>query len=279
MNKRIGEILKACGLKNYGFCRFEDAGELLPTRNIKQIPQNAASIIAVLFPYKIPYEGERNLSLYCIGKDYHTIVTDKLNAACRQLKNEFPKQTFAAFCDNSPIREVKAAYESGLGFLGKNSMIIHPKYGSFCFIGEIVTDLPLPSYSHPLGFCKNCGACLKACGSGALKTGKDGEDYLLDRELCLSWVMQQKGELSEAQKNQMRKNALVWGCDTCNLVCPMNKDAEFSDIEEFYTSPLPYLTEQNVRECSERAYGYKGEKILLRNLGIIYGDSDNNNGK
>lgn len=278
MNGKISEILNTCGLSVFGFCRFEDAGEPLNTRNACLIPKGAKSVITILFPYKIPVDDKRNLSLYCIGKDYHSIVMDRLSLVCDKLKCQFPDEEFAAFCDNSPIREVRAAYMSGLGFLGKNSLLINRRFGSYCFIGEIVCTLSFKEYGTPLGSCINCKACLNNCVGGALRNS-GGEVYLLDRQNCLSAITQKKGELSQAEMALIKKGGLVWGCDKCSSVCPMNMGAEDSDIEEFYIDPLPFLTRENVSQSSERAYGYKGEKILLRNLGIIYGENDNNNGK
>lgn len=276
MKEKISEIIRNEGLSEFGFCSFSDAGEILNTRNATKIPQNAKSIITILFPYKVPVDERRNLSLYCIGKDYHDIVLSFLNRICDKLKEEFNEEEFVSFCDNSPIREVNAAYMSGLGFLGKNSLLINRKFGSYCFIGEIVTTLEFNSYSAPLGSCINCGACLNNCVGGALKnTG--GDVYILDKESCLSAITQKKGDLSEKQVSLIKKGALVWGCDKCSTVCPMNMGAEDSNINEFYLSPLPYLTRENISECKDRAYGYKGEKILLRNIGIIYGEDGNNN--
>ncbi len=277
MNKIIGKTLEGLSLEIYGFCKFSDVGEPLPTRNRDKIPQNAKTIISLLFPYRIEHKGRRNLSLYCTGLDYHDIVIKKLELACKKLKEIFPQNSFVPFCDNSPIREVVAAYKSALGFLGKNGLIIHPKFGSYCFIGEIVTDLELDEYSSPLGFCIGCGMCAQKCVGGALSKDKNRDVFVLEREKCLSFITQKKGELSSEQKKAMQKGGLVWGCDGCSLACPMNEGAQYSSIAEFYQSPLPYLTEKTVSEAAERSYGYKGEKILLRNLGIIGGDDGNNN--
>ncbi|MBQ7799336.1 MAG: DUF1730 domain-containing protein [Oscillospiraceae bacterium] len=278
MEGKIGKIFEKHGLSIYGFCRFDALSEPLKTRNACLIPKKAKSVMTFLFPYKTPVACERNLSLYCIGLDYHTIIQSKLSAVCSELSELFPQNEFVSFCDNSPIHETHAAYLSGLGYLGKNSLIIHRKYGSFCFIGEIVTDLELPSYSSPLGSCIGCGACLKACAGGALKIA-DGQVYLLDKENCLSYITQKKGALTEKQADLISKNGLVWGCDNCSIYCPMNKGAEDTYIDEFYLSPKPLLTEQNIDNISERAYAYKGKEILLRNLGIIGQKSGNNNGK
>lgn len=278
MKGKISKIFEKHALNIYGFCRFDALPAPFNTRNARLIPENAKTVITFLFPYKTPAPADRNLSLYCIGLDYHSIISNKLSAVCEDLQVCFPQNAFVSFCDNSPIVETQAAYLSGLGYLGRNSLIIHRKYGSFCFIGEIVTDLELSSYSSPLGFCLGCGACLDACAGGALKIS-DSEVYLLDKENCLSHITQKKGVLTENQTDLVAKNGLVWGCDTCSLVCPMNERAEDTYIDEFYLSQMPVLSEQNIDDIDERAYAYKGKEILLRNLGIIGQKGGNNNGK
>ena len=278
MKGKIAKIIEKHAVYDYGFCRFDALPAPFNTRNARLIPENAKTVITFLFPYKTPVNEARNLSLYCIGLDYHNIISDKLSAICRDLEGAFPQNSFAHFCDNSPIHETLAAYQSGLGYLGKNSLIISKKYGSYCFIGEIVTDLELDSYSAPLGSCIGCGACLKACAGGALKVS-GGEVYLLEKGSCLSFITQKKGALTESEALAIKKGGLVWGCDVCSLVCPMNKGAQDTYIDEFYLSPKPLLTEQNVSDISERAYAYKGKEILLRNLGIINENGGNNNEK
>ncbi len=278
MKGKIAEIIEKHAIYEYGFCHFDALPAPFNTRNARLIPQNAKTVITFLFPYKTPVSRERNLSLYCIGLDYHNIITGRLSNICKDLQAFFPKNNFVHFCDNSPIHETHAAYLSGLGYLGKNSLIISKKYGSYCFIGEIVTDLELSSYSSPLGSCIGCGACLDACAGGALKIS-DGEVYLLDKQNCLSHITQKKGTLTETEAALIKKGGLVWGCDICSLVCPMNKCAENTYIEEFYLSQMPTLSEQNINDIDSRAYAYKGKEILIRNIGIIDSKDGNNREK
>lgn len=276
MNYDVRSVLDSLDFSIYGFCRFCDVLPLLNVKSRQRIPDNAKSIITFLFPYKVNCNQKRNLSLYCIGKDYHNIISNKLNKACESLKATFPQNNFEAFCDISPINEVKAAYLSGLGVLGKNGLIINKKYGSYCFIGEIVTDLELYEYSVPLGFCIGCNKCQNSCISGALKDVK-GKTFTLDLNLCVSAITQKKGELSQNEVSLVKKGGLVWGCDVCSDVCPMNKAAEQTNIKEFYSDLLFNLTEQNLNGISDRAYFYKGKNTLLRNLGIINPKADKNN--
>lgn len=269
MQSKISEILKKNSCEIFGFCRFDDVLPLLEVRSRSRIPENAKSVITILFPYFTEIPKERNLSLYCIGRDYHTIISNKLKELVDELALIFPENHFEPFCDISPINEVKAAYLSGLGMLGRNNLLINEKYGSHVFIGEIVTDLEIKEVGSPLGFCITCGKCIIGCPSSALKFRGSGETFSLDTELCLSALTQKKGELTDAERELIREGGLVWGCDQCSLVCPLNKSAAPTPIEEFYASPLSVLTEDNLDECKDRAYGYKGKAILLRNLGII----------
>ena len=177
MTSAFTKIFEKHSLKEYGFCQFDALPAPFNTRNAHLIPQNAKTVITLLFPYKTPAPKKRNLSLYCIGLDYHNIISNILSAVCEDLRELYPQNSFVPFCDNSPIHETQAAYLSGLGYLGKNSLIISKKYGSYCFIGEIVTDLELPCRSVPLGSCIGCGKCLDACAGGALKKS-DGQVYL-----------------------------------------------------------------------------------------------------
>lgn len=277
--ERISDFVKLQGFELFGFCKFSNDLVKFQTKNKAQLPQNSKSIITFLFPYNIDFNSERNVSLYCIGKDYHTIIKDKLDALCQKLSEKFPQNAFCSFCDVSPIDEVRAAYLSGLGVLGKNSLLINQKYGSYCFIGEIVTDLELTGEALPLGCCISCGKCSNACFSNALKKG-DGGVFTLDTSLCLSSLTQNKKELNQNEKDLIKKGGLVWGCDLCQLACPLNSNAQKSPIKEFYTSLQPKITEESLNSpIKDRAYGYKGKNILKRNLCIIEQKSVNTTDK
>ena len=261
MQSKINEILSEYEL--FGFCRYSSLGKPFQNSALKRLPQEAKTVITFLFPYKTEYEGKRNLSRYCIGEDYHDIIINKLKTTCLKLKEAFPEHSFEPFSDISPINEVLAAYNSGLGFFGKNTLLINQKYGSYCFIGEIITTLEIEALSTPLGSCLNCGLCEKNCPTLALS------DSLLNTSLCLSAITQKKGELTEFDEEKIREGGLVWGCDRCSDVCPMNKNAKNTEISEFTKNLMPYLDEEGIALSKSRAYGYKGQALLKRNLGII----------
>lgn len=247
----------------WGICRFADIeASLIECRAKSRLPENAASIIVACFPYLLPEEEykDSNISKYAVVTDYHDVALGRLRKACETLSEVFPENTFAPFADNSPVPEVRAACLSGLGVRGMNSLLITEKYGSYVFIGEIVTDVEFDYDEHAENPCIKCGKCIKACPSSAIK------ENCFDRTLCLSEITQKKGELSGKETALMKDCGCVWGCDICQDICPMNKNAAFTEIEEFISSAVPHVSEG----CSldGRAYEWRGRKVIERNIAI-----------
>ena len=155
-----------------GVCSFNDLkNNLFECRAKNRIPKDAKSVIVYLFPYYLgeEYYKNSNISKYAVPDDYHRICGEYLEKTVLYLREEYPGNTFEYFCDNSPIDEVKAACLSGLGVKGENSLLINEIYGSFCFIGEIVTDSDIPVEKREIANCLKCGLCEKKCINNALK--------------------------------------------------------------------------------------------------------------
>lgn len=247
-----------------GICPFSAvAKRLLPCRNAARLPEKAVSVICVLFPYYLgePFYAGSNISRYAVSADYHTVAEEILTRGVERLRALYPDGTFAAFCDNSPIPEVSAAVAAGLGVRGWNGLLLNPTYGSYCFIGEIVTDIPLPLSQPSDGGCLRCGACRRGCPVGALsETG-------LDRERCLSSVTQKKGTLTEEQRRQIARSGCAWGCDKCQTVCPMNAHAAKTPLAVFAETAVPIAVPG--ADIRDRAYAWRGEKVIARNLEIL----------
>ncbi len=251
----IINIMSTNNMPYISFCDFDFVKDkLLPCRKIKEIPQNAKSIIMAVFPYKVKEKAPKGISRYAAVPDYHSVCHKLLNTAATQLKERFPQNEFSAFIDNSPIPEVAAAAHSGLGMLGKNGLLLHEKYGSFVFIGEIVTDLELlPDKGGKK--CLDCGQCSKACPTKLCK------------EDCLSAVNQQKKPLNGQQIEQIKKSGYIWGCDICSEVCPMNRNVPITYIKEFTDG---YRDEYIHGESSEnRAYAWRGVEVIERNAKLF----------
>ena len=247
----------------WGVCSFDKIKEnLIECRAKSRIPQNAKSVIVVCFPYLLSEENYKNanISKYAVVTDYHTVAINRLDSAIKKLKELFPHEEFAAFADNSPVPEVSAACTAGLGVRGLNTLLITEKYGSYVFIGEIVTTLAIESTDLAEKPCSGCKKCVEACPTGAISS--DG----FKKSLCLSEITQKKGELSEKEKEFMIQCGCVWGCDICQDVCPMNKNAATTEIHEFISAPIPYVREGCALD--NRAYEWRGRKVIERNISL-----------
>ncbi len=247
----------------FGICPFEKIKDnLIDCRAKSRLPENPETVIVACFPYLLndsAYEN-RNISKYAVVTDYHEVAVARLEKAAEELRTLYPDNNFAVFADNSPIPEVRAACAAGLGVRGINSLLITEKYGSYVFIGEIVTDLKIDADSGELKSCIGCRKCIVACPSKSISETDFGQ------KACLSAITQKKGELSDEEKKLMKECGCVWGCDICQDVCPMNKNAAETQIEEFILSPVPHIS----AECSleSRAYEWRGRKVIERNINI-----------
>ena len=262
-NELLGEILARNQIYSFGVCDYSGLSELLPCRNRERIPKEAKSIIVCAFPY---YTGEHpgaNVCRYAMVPDYHVVVRQMLNRAAEELRDRFQAE-FVGFTDVSALPERECALACGLGFPGANGLVIHPEYGTYFVIGELVTDY-LFNFDRPRNeMCISCGACMRACPAKAISM--NGVDYTR----CLSAITQQKGELTEVQQEQIRKNGLMWGCDRCQSCCPHNQGVRPTYIRAFADDVQPVVTRENLNTlCKTRAFGYKGKTLLKRNLELI----------
>lgn len=262
----IGTELEKLGIEYFSVLSYSDVRETAPhiLGRAELIPR---SVIVYLLPY---YAGETvNLSRYAASRDYHILISEVNAALINTLKSFFPDSSSYGYGDHSPIDERHAALISGLGIAGDNGLIINEKYGSYIFIGDVVTDIPPDRLSADtpsvIRHCHSCGACKRACPTGILSG--EGSD-------CLSAVTQRKGELSADEISLMRKYGTVWGCDECQRVCPYNSSPKITPIEFFKEDRIPHLT----RECldamskedfSRRAFAWRGRRTVERNLDAL----------
>ena len=245
-----------------GVCEFAPLrSRLIPCRAQARLPQNAQSVVVVLFPYHVGKQG--NLSRYAIVPDYHGVVVPVLEQLAAQLEESFSPWQFRAFCDNSPIPEVRAAAMSGLGAMGDNGLLIHPEYGSWVFIGEIVTDAVLEPTGNGFAECLHCGRCRRHCPGNVLG------DMPFDRTHCLSHITQKKGELRLEEAALIQKGGLAWGCDTCQEVCPLNRTARTTTILPFLTGALETVEKGDAFALPDRAYLWRGPKVIERNIQLL----------
>ncbi len=221
------------------------------------------SVVLFLIPY---YAGQKttNLSVYAQVKDYHLFVKELSERFFAFLEEKKLDLSFMMMADTSPLAERRTLLLSGLGVLGKNGLVIHEKYGSFFFIGSLFLGVAQkPEEKKEIRSCIGCGACEKACPTGAI--------FDPERKLCLSLISQKKN-LSPEEEKLLKEANCKWGCDLCQNVCPMNQKAEKTPIPFFLEEHISHLTKDVIESGKEafqsRAFSWRGKKILYRNLEI-----------
>jgi epoxyqueuosine reductase len=284
MKKKLLDAAKAAKISEIGFVSAEiyyDLGGFLKNKVVPPFAENdlnkrinpflimekAKSIIVILSSYHTNSNGE--ISEYARGKDYHIVLKEQM----RRLINVLEKNGYAGidFCDTGPLNERYLAYCAGLGFLGKNGFLINETYGSYTFIGYIITDCMLEAGEPMRKSCMGCEKCIQACPGGALS--ENG----VDAQKCVSYLTQKNGHLTSEERDIIYKGGSVWGCDICQQVCPHNKYAEYSDIYAFsdnlisYYRPNERISGRKFKKMyKERAFAWRGKQVLERNYGIIH---------
>ncbi len=220
------------------------------------------SVLMLALPYRAAGEETANLSAYAIPPDYHHIAAALFARLIPALEAHFPGAHFAGFADHSPIDERHAAALAGLGIIGDNGLIITPRYGSYVFLAELITDLPTDAQPGEVGTCAHCGACRTACPVG------------FDRARCLSALTQKKGELTAEETALIAAHGSVWGCDICQAACPHNRAAVCAPMPAFAADRIPRLTAAMVEAMDDdafarRAYAWRGRAVILRNLRLM----------
>lgn len=219
----------------------------------------AKSVVLFLVPYYTEDKPERNISLYSVARDYHGYISSLTDRVVERLQYLEPDRRFRGMADHSPIAETSAAAMAGLGIVGDNYRLINEKYGSYVFIGEIFTDIPTSEKAKEIAFCDHCGACSRSCPS---------------KDNCLSALTQQKGELDAATIELMKKYNTAWGCDICQLVCPLNNDIESTPIDFFWEKRIYKLTPEIIKDMSDdelktRAFGWRKRNTIERNIKLL----------
>ena len=229
----------------------------------------------MVFPYYNKSTSWGNVSAYCAVAEYHIVVMEQLKSIISVLQQKYPQNSFVPFVDSSPVDEVDMAVKGGLGVKGENSLLITEKWGSFVFIGEILTDLEWDTTLCGYIYCTGCGLCAESCPGGAI--GKDDGGYChINRENCASFISQKKQELTEEQTEILRKAKTVFGCDICQKVFPHNKEPLRAEEENLFSGDIFHtVTMENVEGVyRDRPFGFRGLRVLQRNLEIYNTNED-----
>lgn len=213
-------------MENYRDIRLNPAGLVEGARSIISVALN-------YYPAMKQQPGAPRIAYYAYGKDYHVVMKDKLRQLWEYIANLVPVPPAARlFTDSAPILERYWAWRAGLGWIGRNTNLIIPRKGSYFFLGEIVTTLEVDAYDTPLpNRCGNCRRCLEACPTGALE-----RPQRLNANKCISYLtIEHKGDIPP--QFAARLGNRLYGCDTCQQVCPWNRFAQPTGEPAFAPSP------------------------------------------
>lgn len=213
----------------------------------KLVP-GAKSVISLVYNYFPERElGEPEtpkLARYAYGKDYHFILKPKLRELLAFMQAEIGEIAGRCFVDSAPVLERDWALRAGIGWIGRNTLLIHPQKGSFFFLAELIVDLELP-YADPMrDYCGTCTRCIDACPTDAILPG----GYLLDARKCISYLtIELREAIPETFSGKMHN--WMFGCDICQEVCPWNRFSMPHQEEDF--RPHPELLSMGKRDWQE----------------------------
>jgi epoxyqueuosine reductase len=245
----------------------------------------AKSIVAIAMAYhteqhadlKRPKGIRGALSKYAWGLDYHLVLREKLDELADEIQQRVGRKIkYSSSVDTGPLVDRSVAHRAGIGWFGKHCSIITEKFGSWVFLGQLVTDVAIePSPPGPASLCGDCDLCMRACPTGALV-----DPFTTDSSKCLSYITQMKGFVPEEYRTKF--GTRIWGCDTCQAVCPSNKGAAAGTHEGFLPDQdLSYPDLLELLEMSNREFkrifgktaaAWRGLTVMKRNAIIALGN-------
>jgi epoxyqueuosine reductase len=237
----------------------------------------AKSVISLLYNYypekDLSKDNGLKIAKYAYGEDYHFVIKDKLKTFLELIQKEIGEVHGRAFVDSAPVHERAWAKKSGLGWIGKNSLLLNRSMGSFFFLSELILDLEL-AYDGPIkDYCGTCTACMDACPTDAIS-----EPYVVDGSKCISYfTIELKEEIPTEVKGKFEN--WIFGCDICQDVCPWNSFSKPHQEQRFKPHPdLENMTKPDWKEITEDVFeklfkksGVKRTKLegLKRNVDFI----------
>ena len=219
----------------------------------RKLVPGAQSVISLLYNYapkkdetdKSPYKIAR----YAYGRDYHFVIKDKLVQFMDRMKVSIGNVEGRVFVDSAPVHERAWAAKSGLGWIGKNSLLINKDAGSYFFLAELILDLKLESDGPIKDYCGTCTKCMDACPTDAI-----AEPYIVDGSRCISYLtIELKDELPNEFRNKME--GWTFGCDICQEVCPWNRFSQPNKEPQFAPQGWEKLSKTEWEEMTAEVFG------------------------
>lgn len=258
----------------------------LRTRPAELVP-GALRVISVRMDYlpearniieeRLQEPGSAFISRYALGRDYHKLMRNRLRALARRIESSHGAFGYRVFTDSAPVMEKPLAAKAGLGWIGKHTNLINRQAGSFFFLGEIYTDLPLPVDAPVPNHCGSCRACIDSCPTQAIIA-----PYQLDARRCIAYLtIELQGSIPGIFRKPMGNR--IYGCDDCQLVCPWNRYAQLTREMDFL--PRHRLDEADLlglfawdeaeflQKTEGSAIRRLGHERWLRNLAIAMGNA------
>lgn len=214
---------------------------------------NAKSVVSLVYNYfpkkYLAQTSDLKIAKYAYGEDYHGVIKEKLKEFLAVLNEKIGEINGRAFVDSAPVMERALAQRSGLGWIGKNSLLLNREMGSFFFLAELIIDLEL-EYDGPIkDYCGTCTACMDACPTDAIP-----EPYVVDGSKCISYfTIELKEEIPQEVKGKFEN--WIFGCDICQDVCPWNRFSKPNHEPKFIPHPdLEKMTQKDWTEITEDVF-------------------------
>lgn len=204
------------------------------------------------------------VSRYALGRDYHKVLRQRLKVLAKRIEQHIGPFGYRVFTDSAPVMEKALAEKAGLGWVGKHTNLINSSTGSWFFLGELYTDLPLPIDEPASNHCGSCRSCIDVCPTGAIVS-----PYRLDARLCISYLtIELRTSIPEKLRTLIGNR--IFGCDDCQAVCPWNRFAKVNEIEDF--NPRDQVTDKNLvwfSSWSEQEFLQHTEGSAIRRVGYL----------
>ncbi len=249
-------------MEKHGLMRAR-ANELVPdtvrviSARMDYLPSNAK------FAQTLKNKDKAYISRYALGRDYHKLMRKRLKQLGEKIQQYCQTFNYRPFVDSAPILERPLAEKSGLGWVGKHSLLINHSAGSWFFLGELLVDIPLPVSTKSTNACGSCVACLKICPTQAIV-----EPYVVDARRCISYLTI---ELRDAIPEQFRPliGNRIYGCDDCQLICPWNQYGQLTQEGDFQPrQQLDNIALLEVFSWTEAQFLAKTEGSPIRRIGF-----------
>ncbi len=231
----------------------------------RKLVPGAKSVVSLMYNYfpkeELPESGCK-ISKYAYGEDYHGVIKDLLYEMVSRLREQIGDIQGRVFVDSAPVMERTWAARSGLGWIGKNSLLLNKQSGSYFFLAELILDLELEPDGPIRDYCGTCTACMDACPTGAIP-----EPYVVNGNACISYYTI---ELKEAIPESMKGKFANWifGCDICQDVCPWNRFSKPNDQPRFAPSEeLKGMKSSDWKELTESVFQQVFSRSAVRRTG------------